>query len=98
MSEKDYFYCGIGYLDQSDPHLSPRQDDFVYWRFFEAKEIKVFIQRQIVAAQCNVDFVQQHHADRCIADQLPGIFPACARGGVVALVVLGGPMRPSAMA
>ena len=46
---------------------------------------------QIVIAQRDVDFVQQHHADLGVADQFFGLVPAGTGGGDVARLVLGFP-------
>ena len=46
---------------------------------------------EVIVAQHDVEFVEQHHAVAVVADQFLGALPALGGGGDVALAVLGFP-------
>jgi hypothetical protein len=69
----------IGHLDQLGLGVAAGDDDVLVGRLLVAQEGQHFIEIEIVVAQHDVEFVQQHHAMAVIADHLLGAFPAGGR-------------------
>ena len=96
MLDHFHFRHEIGNFDEVFGSVATGQDDMRHRRFFLFQERDHIRQRDIVIAKRDIDFIEQHHRDAFVTDQLPGFLPGRSSHFDVAFLVLGFPGKPFA--
>src|SRR4051812_44804967 len=90
MLHHGHFRDQIGDLQKLVLGVAAGHDDVLVLRLV-AQDGQHFLQREVIVAQHDVEFVQQNHLDRGVADQGDGLIPGGAGGGDIALAALSFP-------